>query len=97
MKNPYIILQVSQDTQKAEIMKAQMEAMKRKEYSLQEIAVAAKQLLDPAKRLAADFMYPSKLKVKRILPIQSNLVKTQINLSAFDEDVFDSLQKNSSL
>ena len=70
MTNPYTILGVSQDADKAEIMKAQMLAMKKKEFALQEIAIAAKQLLDPAKRLAADFMFPAKIKVKRIQPIQ---------------------------
>ena len=64
MTNPYTILGVSQDAEKAEIMKAQMFAMKKKEFPLQEIAVAAKQLLDPAKRLAADFMFPAKIKAK---------------------------------
>lgn len=62
MKNPYSILGVSQDAEKAEIMKAQMLAMKEKKYSLQEIQIAARQLLNPAKRLAADFMFPAKIK-----------------------------------
>ena len=70
MTNPYTILGVSQDADKAEIMKAQMFAMKKKEFPLQEIAVAAKQLLDPSKRLAADFMFPAKIKAKRILGSQ---------------------------
>ena len=34
MKNPYTILGVSQDAEKADIMKAQMNAMKDKKYSL---------------------------------------------------------------
>jgi DnaJ-class molecular chaperone len=92
MKNPYSILGVSQDAEKAEIMKAQMIAMKKKEYSLQEIAIAAKQLLDPAKRLAADFMFPSKIKAKRIQPIKSNLIYKEININNINEDAFDSLK-----
>lgn len=92
MKNPYIILEVNQDANKGEIMKAQMFAMKKKVYSLQEIQVATKQLLDPAKRLAADFMFPVKIKAKRIMPIQSNLTYKEINLSTLNENAFDSLK-----
>ena len=92
MTNPYTILGVNQDADKAEIMKAQMFAMKKKEFPLQEIAVAAKQLLDPAKRLAADFMFPAKIKAKRIQPIQSSLTYKEINTDALNENAFDSLK-----
>ena len=92
MKNPYTILGVSQDADKGEIMKSQMFAMKKKEYSLQEIQVAAKQLLDPAKRLASDFMFPAKIKSKRILPIQNTLSHKEINTKALNENAFDSLK-----
>jgi len=92
MTNPYIILGVSQDSNKAEIMKSQMFAMKKKEFPLQVIAVAAKQLLDPAKRLAADFMFPAKIKVKRIQPIQCNLKHKEINTDSLNENAFNSLK-----
>ena len=92
MTNPYTILGVSQDAEKAEIMKAQMFAMKKKEFPLQEIAVAAKQLLDHAKRLAADFMFPAKIKAKRIQPIQSTLTYKEINTDTLNENAFDSLK-----
>ena len=92
MKNPYTILGVSQDAEKAEIMKSQMLAMKKKEYSLQEIAIAAKQLLDPAKRLAADFMFPARIKARRIQIIQSNLDYQDINVNVLNEDAFDSIK-----
>ena len=92
MTNPYTILGVSQDADKAEIMKAQMLAMKKKEFPLQEIAIAAKQLLDPAKRLAADFMFPAKIKTKRIQPIQSTLIHKEINVNALNENAFNSLK-----
>lgn len=91
MTNPYTILGVCQDADKAEIMKAQMLAMKKKEFPLQEIAIAAKQLLDPAKRLAADFMFPAKIKVKRIQPIQSTLTYQEITVNALNENAFNSL------
>lgn len=92
MKNPYTILGVSQDVERAEIMKAQMLAMKDKKYSLQEIQIAAKQLLDPAKRLAADFMFPARIKARRIQIIQSNLVHQDINVNELSEDAFDSIK-----
>ena len=92
MTNPYTILGVSQDAEKPEIMKAQMFAMKKKEFPLQEIAVAAKQLLDPAKRLAADFMFPSKIKAKRIQKVTVEFPIEKINLSDIDENAFDSLK-----
>jgi DnaJ-class molecular chaperone len=92
MKNPYTILEVSQDADKAEIKKAQMFAMKKKELPLQEIAVAARQLLDPAKRLAADFMFPSQIRVKRIQTIQSSLSYKEINVKTLNENAFDSLK-----
>ena len=92
MTNPYTILGVYQDADKAEIMKAQMFAMKKKEFPLQEIAVAAKQLLDPAKRLAADFMFPAKIKAKRIHPIQITLTYKEINTDSLNENAFNSLK-----
>jgi len=92
MTNPYTILGVNQDADKAEIMKAQMIAMRKKEFPLQEIAVAAKQLLDPAKRLAADFMFPAKIRTKRIQLIQSTLMNKEINTDALNENAFDSLK-----
>ena len=92
MKNPYTILGVNQDADKAEIMKAKMFAMKKKEFPLQEIAVAEKQLLDPAKRLAADFMFPAKIKAKRIQNIQSTLTYKEINTDTLNENAFDSLK-----
>ena len=92
MSNPYEILNVSQDANKGEIMKAQMFAMKEKKFSLQEIAVAVRQLLDPSKRLAADFMFPTKIKSKRIQKITVEIPVEKINLNDIDENSFDSLK-----
>jgi len=66
--------------------------MKKKEYPLQEIAIAARQLLDPAKRLAADFMFPAKIKARRIQIIQSNLSYQEINTNNLNENAFDSIK-----
>jgi hypothetical protein len=93
MKNPYHILNLSQDATKKEIIVAQKQAMVEKKYSLQEIAYAARQLLDPAKRLAADFMFPTKIRTKRIKPIQHNLTYKELNTDDLDENAFDSLNE----
>ena len=92
MRNPYEILKVSQDADKGEIMKAQMLAMKEKKFSLQEIAVAVRQLLDPSKRLAADYMFPTKIKSKRIQKITVEIPVEKIDLNDIDENTFDSLK-----
>jgi hypothetical protein len=81
MSNPYEILNIRQDAAKNEIMKAQMQAMKEKKYTLQEIAIAVRQLLDPAKRLAADFMFPAKIRAKRIQKISIDIPLENINLT----------------
>ncbi len=92
MSNPYEILKVTQDADKKEIMKAQMLAMKERRYSLQEIQIAVRQLLDPAKRLAADFMFPSKIKAKRPQKISIDVPVDKIDLNDIDENTFDSLK-----
>jgi DnaJ-class molecular chaperone len=92
MNNPYQILNVGQDADKKEIMKAQMLAMKERRYSLQEIQIAVRQLLDPAKRLAADFMFPTKIKAKRPQKISIDVSVDKINLNDIDENTFDSLK-----
>jgi len=93
MNNPYVILKVSQDASKGDIMKAQMISMKERKYSLQEIQVAVRQLLDPAKRLAADFMFPAKIKAKRPQKISVEIPKERINVNDIDENAFDSINK----
>lgn len=92
MSNPYKILKVTQDADKKEIMKAQILAMKERKYSLQEIQIAVRQLLDPSKRLAADFMFPSKIKAKRPQKISVDIPVQKINLNDIDENRFDSLK-----
>jgi hypothetical protein len=95
MKNPYEILKVSQNATKQEIAKAlilaQRDNMKSKQYSPQELMLAQKQLLDPAKRLAADFIFPAKYKAKRATKIDTAITLQNIDLSTIDENAFDSL------
>lgn len=93
MNNPYVVLGLEKDlnADKKTIMKAQMIAMKEKKYSLPEIATAARQLLDPAKRLAADFMFPSKIKSKRPQKIAIDFDVIKIEIDEIDDNAFDSL------
>ena len=92
MSNPYEILKVSQDADKGEIIKGQMLAMKERKHSLQEIQIAVRQLLDPPKRLAADYMFPIKIKSKRIQKITVEIPVEKIDLNDIDENTFDSLK-----
>lgn len=56
--NPYEVLGVPQAASKAEIVAAMASAMKAKRYPVKVIAEAQKVLLDPEKRLLADFLRP---------------------------------------
>ncbi len=58
VQNPYDILGVSSAASKAEITKAFMLAMKRKEYPVDVIAHANKSLMNPEKRIIADYLRP---------------------------------------
>ena len=91
MNNPYQILNIGQSADKKDIMKAQMIAMKEKKYSLQEISIAAKQLLDPAKRLAADFRFPARIKAKRPQKISIDIQFDNINIVDIDENALNSI------
>ncbi|MDR0630564.1 MAG: hypothetical protein LBF70_00825 [Holosporales bacterium] len=92
MNNPYHILGISQDAGKKEIMDAQMIAMKEKKYPLPEIHSAARQLLNPASRLAADFMYPARIKAKRPQKITIDIAIPNINIDEISDNSFDSLK-----
>jgi hypothetical protein len=91
MNNPYQVLGVNQDADKREIMNAQKIAMQEKKYPLPEIHSAMRQLLDPAKRLAAGFMYPAKMKVKRPQKITLDIPTFNGNMDEISDDSFDSL------
>jgi len=104
MKNPYKVIfglandgkwQRMQNATKKEIVKAFPIALKTnaklKKYEPQELMIAQKQLLEPSKRLAADFMFPSKYKTKRVQKLIDNLNLSYTDLEAIDEDAFDNL------
>jgi len=92
MNNPYQVLEVSQNATKKEIIKGKMIAMKKRKFSLQDIQLAEKQLLNPSKRLIADFMYPSRIKAKRPKAIKINVTLKDINIEDIPDDVFDSIK-----
>ncbi len=94
MKNPYEILNISQNATKQEIVvgtrTAQMANMKTKQYTPQELMQAHKQLLDPSKRLAADFLFPAKYKTKRPAMLTADVSLQNIDFETIDETAFDS-------
>jgi hypothetical protein len=92
MINPYKILNVPQDASKKDIMRAQIQAMKEKKYPLSDIATASRQLLNPSKRLAADFLHPSKIRAKRPHKITIDIDLPDNDLEEIDENAFDSLK-----
>jgi hypothetical protein len=97
MKNPYEILKVSQNATKQEIAKAlivaQKENIKNKLYKPQELMLAQKQLLSPAKRLAADFMFPSKFRTKRPSKLTVIYDSRNIDLENINPNAFNSLNE----
>lgn len=92
MKNPYEVLGVSQDATKKDIIKGKMTAMKQRVFSLQEIQLAEKQLLNPSKRLVADFMYSSKIKAKRPKLLKVDIKPSEVTLDDINENAFESLK-----
>lgn len=56
--NPYDVLNITPDTPMAEISKAFMMAVKRKQYPVDKIAKARKQLMNPKDRIIADYFRP---------------------------------------
>jgi hypothetical protein len=107
MKNPYEVLfglanngewQNMQNVTKQEIVKAYMSAvkvnMKVKKYSSQELMIAQKMLLNPSKRLAADFMFPAKYKTKRPVKLKPTNKVQKVDLATINENTFDNLDTN---
>jgi len=95
MKNPYEILGVSQDATGAEIIlglkKAQVENMKTKRYQLSELQAAQRQLQSPAKRLVADFLYPSRPKSKRPKNFTLPIDETPVLFTSLMPDAYSSI------
>lgn len=93
MDNPYLILNIPQNASKVEIhnatLKLQMENRKNRKYSGEFLIACQRILLEPYKRLAADFLFPSKLKSYRPKPIP--LLQMENNKVNLKQNIFDSL------
>jgi hypothetical protein len=90
MKNPYKILNLSQDATNSEIVKAQIPALKSRKYSMKEITEAQSTLRKPSTRLAADFTFPI-LDTEKIEPVTSSIKSKSIDLDTIDENKYNSL------
>lgn len=91
MKNPYKVLNISQDATNQEIIIAVAKAMKSKIYSTREVAEARATLSKPSSRLAADFTFPIFPQRKQISLIEPIIRESGINLASINPDKYDSL------
>ena len=91
MKNPYLILEVSQDANNAQILKAMQMAMRKRQYPNTEIAQARTQLSKPATRLAADFTFPVFEPYDDLQPLKASLRFDVIDINSIDPNAYNSL------
>ena len=91
MKNPYIILDVPQDANNAQILKAMTLAMRKREYPNTEIAQARAQLSKPVTRLAADFTFPIFDPFDDMKPLVATLQPEIIDINSIDSETHNSL------
>lgn len=90
MKNPYKILNLSQDANNSEIVKAQIPALKSRKYSMKEITEAQSMLRKPSTRLAADFTFPI-IDSDKIEKISTSIKSQPINFENIDANKYNSL------
>lgn len=91
MKNPYIIFEVPQDANNAQILKAMTVAMRKRIYPNTDIAQARAQLCKPATRLAADFTFPIFEPFDDMAPLQATLQPEIIDINSIDPEIHSSL------
>lgn len=91
MKNPYQVLDINQDATNQEIIKAQILAMRKQQYSTREIAEARVLLSKPANRLAADFTFPIFPPKKEIEEIKASVKSTGLTVDTVDANKYNSL------
>ena len=91
MKNPYQILEIPQDANNAQILKAMTVAMRKKQYPNTEIAQARAQLSKPATRLAADFTFPIFEPFDDLQTLQAVKQFEVIDIDSIDPNVYNSL------
>lgn len=91
MKNPYEILEVPQDANNAQILRAMTMAMRKRQYSNTDIAQARAQLSKPTTRLAADFTFPIFESYDGLKPLSTAVVLENIDINTIDTEVYNSL------
>lgn len=91
MKNPYSILEVPQNANNAQILKAMTVAMRKRQYPNTDIAQARSQLSKPASRLAADFTFPVFEPFDDMTPLQAKINPETIDINSIDENKYNSL------
>lgn len=90
MKNPYIVLGINQNASKVEIVKAQIKALSLKKFTAKEIASAQKELHNPARRLAVDFIYPILKNIDSFEPIVSSTKSMEVDINKLNKDKYNS-------
>lgn len=90
MKNPYIVLGISQDASKVDIVKAQVKALRLKKFNPKEIASAQMELRNPARRLAVDFTFPVSENKNEFDTISSSIKSNDIDINKLNADKYKS-------
>lgn len=91
MRNPYQILEVPQDANNAQILKAMTVALRKRIHSNTDIAQARAQLSKPATRLAADFTFPIFESYDNMEPLVATLQPEIIDVNSINADAYNSL------
>ena len=91
MKNPYFILDVPQDANNAQILRAMTMAMRKRDYPNTEIAQARAQLSKPVTRSAADFTFPIFEPFDDMKPLVATLQPEIIDINSIDSEIHNSL------
>ena len=91
MRNPYQILDVPQDANNGQILKAMTVALRKRLYSHTDIAQARAQLSKPATRLAADFTFPIFESYDNMEPLVGALQPEIIDINSINADAYNSL------
>ena len=91
MKNPYKVLNLSQNATAAEIAKSQIFALRAKKYSMKEITEAQTTLRKPSTRLAADFTFPI-LDEEVVEHVTTNYKSKPIDFNSISANKYDSLK-----
>lgn len=91
MKNPYSILDVPQNANNSQILRAMTVAMRKKQFPNTDIAQAKAQLSKPASRLAADFTFPIFDPFDDMAPLKASVNPEIIDIKTIDANKYNSL------